>query len=52
VGVSLSAASSNGEDAVVLRRAGQVIAVVTVAASDDGIDQVLWLMNPEKLAAA
>ncbi len=52
VGVSLSAASINGEDAVVLRRAGQVIAVVTVAASDDGIDQVLWLMNPEKLAAA
>jgi RNA polymerase sigma-70 factor (ECF subfamily) len=50
VGVDVSLAQINGEDAFMLRRDGQVMAVVTVAASEGGIDSVSWVMNPEKLS--
>jgi RNA polymerase sigma-70 factor (ECF subfamily) len=33
------------------RRDGAVFAVLTVSASTEGIDQVLWMFNPEKIAA-
>jgi RNA polymerase sigma-70 factor (ECF subfamily) len=42
--------NTNGQTSAVLRRGGTVSAVVTVAASTDGIDQVLWMFNPDKLA--
>jgi RNA polymerase sigma-70 factor (ECF subfamily) len=51
-GISAEVAVINGEDAAVLRRDGALTAVLTVAASEEGIDQVLWLMNPDKLGAA
>jgi hypothetical protein len=35
----------------VLRRDGELLGVVTVNASSAGIDQVLWMMNPGKIAA-
>jgi RNA polymerase sigma-70 factor (TIGR02957 family) len=46
--------STNGQTSVVLRREGgarPIHAVLTVSASTEGIDQVLWMMNPEKIAA-
>jgi RNA polymerase sigma factor (sigma-70 family) len=46
--------STNGQTSVVLRRKGgarPIHAVLTVTASTEGIDQVLWMMNPEKIAA-
>jgi hypothetical protein len=43
---------ANGEGSALLSRDGVAFAVVTVAASAEGIDQVLWMRNPEKLAAA
>ncbi|HEY4454307.1 MAG TPA: sigma-70 family RNA polymerase sigma factor [Pseudonocardiaceae bacterium] len=50
-GVQIEAAMLNGEHAVLLRRDGVVSGVVVVSASEQGIDQVLWLMNPAKLGA-
>jgi RNA polymerase sigma-70 factor (TIGR02957 family) len=44
-------ATTNGQTSAVLEREGAVYAVLTVNASDEGIDQVLWMVNPEKIAA-
>lgn len=49
VGADISWTTLNGEDALLLRRDGEPFAVVTVSASDAGIDTVSWLMNPDKL---
>ncbi|MCD0442421.1 RNA polymerase sigma-70 factor [Glycomyces sp. A-F 0318] len=50
-GVDVEWATANGRTAAVLRRDGAVHSVMTVSASDEGIDQVLWLVAPEKTAA-
>jgi RNA polymerase sigma-70 factor (TIGR02957 family) len=39
----------NGQASALLYRDGTIAAVLTVTASDQGIDQLLWLMNPDKL---
>lgn len=49
--VDVGWATTNGRTAAVLRRAGTVYGVLTVSASADGIDQVLWIVTPEKVAA-
>ncbi|WP_430645048.1 RNA polymerase sigma-70 factor [Agromyces sp. GXS1127] len=49
-GVETIEADVNGEPSVVLRKDGETFAVLTVVASAGAIDQVLWMMNPEKLA--
>lgn len=51
-GLDVQWGTSNGQPSAVLFRDGAVYAVVTAAASTDGIYQVLWHMNPEKLAGA
>ncbi|MBF4572973.1 RNA polymerase sigma-70 factor [Herbiconiux sp. VKM Ac-1786] len=53
-GVSVSTRQMNGQATVVLRQGGaeHPFALVTVVASTEGIEQVLWMMNPAKLAAA
>ncbi|MEV4455050.1 RNA polymerase sigma-70 factor [Microbispora sp. NPDC049633] len=50
-GVEVEWADVNGQSAALLRRDGELFTVLTVNASDEGIDQVLWLMNPAKIAA-
>ncbi|MEU5692320.1 RNA polymerase sigma-70 factor [Actinosynnema sp. NPDC020468] len=49
--VEIGWSSVNGAEAALLRRDGTTFAVLTVAASADGIDGIFWMMNPEKLAA-
>jgi hypothetical protein len=44
-------ASTNGRASAVLLGNGTVYAVLTVTASTEGIDHVLWMVNPEKLTA-
>jgi RNA polymerase sigma-70 factor (TIGR02957 family) len=44
-------ASTNGQTSAVLRRDGTLYGLLTVSASADGIDQVLWMVNPDKIAA-
>ena len=51
VGVDVRWASTNGQTSAVLHRDGVVIGVMTVSASADGIDQVLWMVNPDKIGA-
>ncbi|WP_223190844.1 RNA polymerase sigma-70 factor [Nonomuraea terrae] len=48
-GVEVDWADTNGQASALLRRDGQVFAVITVTASEQGIDQVLWMMNPIKI---
>ncbi|AHH99105.1 RNA polymerase sigma-70 factor [Kutzneria viridogrisea] len=50
-GVEVSWATVNGDSAVLLRREGTTFAVLTVAASAEGIDQIFWMMNPGKLTS-
>ncbi|MFI5960189.1 RNA polymerase sigma-70 factor [Cryptosporangium sp. NPDC051539] len=49
--VEVGWAQTNGQTAAVLRRGGSVYGVLTISASADGVDQVLWMVNPEKIAA-
>ncbi|MGJ5748625.1 hypothetical protein [Streptomyces puniciscabiei] len=44
-------AEANGRPALSLSRDGTVVAVLTVSVTPDGIDRVLVVMNPSKLAA-
>ncbi|MGK5682930.1 RNA polymerase sigma-70 factor [Actinoplanes sp. URMC 104] len=48
-GLEPEPATTNGRPGVVLRRGGDVVAVLTIDASDDGIEQLLWVMNQQKL---
>ncbi|MGZ3146565.1 RNA polymerase sigma-70 factor [Lentzea chajnantorensis] len=47
----VSYVEANGQAAIRLERDGAVFGVITVAVSEEGIDQVMWLVNPEKLGA-
>ncbi|WBQ06565.1 RNA polymerase sigma-70 factor [Kribbella sp. CA-293567] len=48
-GASLSFAEFNGGWSAVVARDGEVFMVVSISASSAGIDQIQWLLNPEKL---
>ncbi|TDD08412.1 RNA polymerase sigma-70 factor [Nonomuraea deserti] len=50
-GVTVEPVEANGHASVRLSHEGRVVAVVTVSVTSDGIDRVLWMMNPSKLAA-
>jgi RNA polymerase sigma-70 factor (TIGR02957 family) len=50
-GMDVRWASTNGQTSAVLLRDGAVYGVLTVTASAAGIDQVLWMVNPDKLTA-
>ncbi|MGW4928340.1 RNA polymerase sigma-70 factor [Agromyces sp. NPDC004153] len=48
-GVTVTETETNGQPSVLLAKDGTTFAVLAVVASDQGIDQVLWMMNPDKL---
>ncbi|GAA1761793.1 RNA polymerase sigma-70 factor [Agromyces humatus] len=50
-GVDITEADTNGQPSVLLSKEGSIFAVVTLVVGEQGIDQVLWLMNPSKLGA-
>ena len=50
-GIDVRWASTNGQTSAVLLRDGAVYGVLTVGASAEGIDRVLWMVNPDKIAA-
>jgi RNA polymerase sigma-70 factor (TIGR02957 family) len=43
--------TTNGQTSAVLRRNGSTEGVMTISASADGIDQVFWMVNPDKISA-
>ena len=50
-GVVVTQADVNGQPSAILSKDGTTFAVLSVVASGQGIDQVLWMMNPHKLGA-
>jgi RNA polymerase sigma-70 factor (ECF subfamily) len=50
-GVEVTIAAVNGRPAAVLRRDGEVVAVLALVTSQAGIRNLLWMMNPHKLGA-
>jgi RNA polymerase sigma-70 factor (ECF subfamily) len=49
-GVTVTMIQANGRASALLSRAGAVVMCVTVEGSPEGIDQILWMMRPSKLA--
>ena len=41
---------TNGQASVVVKREDTVLALLSIASSESGIDQLLWVMAPDKLA--
>jgi RNA polymerase sigma-70 factor (TIGR02957 family) len=50
-GVTLVRVETNGQASVLMSRDGVAIALATIDASAQGIDQIMWIMRPSKLAA-
>jgi RNA polymerase sigma-70 factor (TIGR02957 family) len=48
-GVDVTWVRANGQAAALLSRDGSPLTMITLTVSEDGIEQVLWLMNPQKL---
>lgn len=51
MGVTVSWIETNGQAAVLISRDGIPGALGTIDASAEGIDQIMWIMRPSKLAA-
>jgi RNA polymerase sigma-70 factor (TIGR02957 family) len=49
-GSELTFVEANGSWSAVASRDGEVFVAISISASADGIDQVQWMLNPEKLA--
>jgi len=50
-GVDLRWITANGQHSVAISRDGETFAMLTATASAEGIEQLMWMMNPAKLAA-
>jgi len=50
-GVTLAFVETNGQAAVLMSRDGDPVALATIDASEQGINQIMWIMRPSKLAA-
>jgi len=48
-GVTVSAIEANGQEAVSVTKDGAPVALVSLITGADGIEQILWVMNPDKL---
>jgi RNA polymerase sigma-70 factor (TIGR02957 family) len=50
-GMDVRWVTTNGQTSAVLVRNGSVFGVLTVTASAEGIDHLLWIVSPEKISA-
>ena len=50
IGVETTEADVNGQPSILISKEGTTFAVLSLVASPGAIDQVLWMMNPNKLA--
>jgi len=50
-GVTVATVDANGQACMLMSRDGVAVALATVNASAQGIDQIMWLMRPSKLSA-
>lgn len=51
VGVTLEWIEVNTRTSLAIVREGEVVALMTISASAAGIDQIMWILRPSKLAA-
>jgi len=49
-GATLAWVEANGQTSMVMSRDGSIAAIITIAASAEGINQIQWMMNPAKTA--
>jgi RNA polymerase sigma-70 factor (ECF subfamily) len=49
-GVTLAWIETNGQAAVLVSPEGVPVAITTIDASAQGIDQIVWILRPSKLA--
>jgi RNA polymerase sigma-70 factor (ECF subfamily) len=49
-GIRVSAVEANGQRCALISRDGGSVALVTVGASAEGIDEIMWILRPSKLA--
>jgi RNA polymerase sigma-70 factor (TIGR02957 family) len=49
-GVTVSFVEANGQGCMVMSRDGVAVALATIDASEQGVDQIMWFMRPSKLA--
>jgi RNA polymerase sigma-70 factor (ECF subfamily) len=47
--VTLTWIQTNGQSSVLISRDGAIVTTVTIDASAQGIDQILWMMRPSML---
>ena len=50
-GVTLVWVEVNGQESVLISRHGEPVGLVTTDASEQGLNQIMWLMRPSKLTA-
>src|SRR5246127_793751 len=50
-GVTLSWIDANGQASILMSRNGEPSGLVSIDASEQGIDQIIWIMRPSKLSA-
>jgi len=50
-GVTVSPVETNGQASILVSRNGAAVALATVDASEQGIEQIMWILRPSKLAA-
>ncbi len=50
-GATFTPLETNGQPSVLIERDGGLVALVSLEASEQGIERVLWMMNPHKLRA-
>lgn len=50
-GVDITESDTNGQASVILSKQGEAFAVITLVVGAQGVDQILWMMNPHKLGA-
>lgn len=50
-GMTLTLVQTNGQASVLISREGISVALATIDASAEGIDQIMWILRPSKLSA-
>jgi RNA polymerase sigma-70 factor (ECF subfamily) len=51
MGITVRRVETNGQASVLMSRDGVPVAFATIEASSQGIDQIMWILRPSKLAA-
>jgi RNA polymerase sigma-70 factor (TIGR02957 family) len=51
IGVTLTPMETNGQPSVLVSRGDTLLVLASIDASEQGIGQIMWIMNPAKLAA-